>query len=219
MLPSHGLRLLQVPTNAPIGITSQPANLTINASTLGTFSVGFTGAAPYSVQWQRSNGSGGFTNIPGATCAAYATAENGVVLRAVVTNSFNSVTSSVATLHVKQALFITAAALATGDNAVSNRLASLGFAVTRVDAIASVSGDANGKDLIVVSSSVASGDVATKFTASPVPLIDGESAIYDELGMDSSNSGGTTVAARPILLLSIALIPSLRVCHAVRPRC
>src|SRR6185503_1343103 len=66
-----------VPTNAPIGITTQPANLTINASTLGTFSVGFTGAAPYSVQWQRSNGSGGFTNIPGATCAAFATAENG----------------------------------------------------------------------------------------------------------------------------------------------
>ena len=87
----------------------------------------------------------------------------------------------------KQALFLTTATATAPDRAVSNRLVSLGFTVTWRAAVASVTADADGKDLIVVSSSVASGDVSTKFTASAVPLINGESAIYDELGIEANN--------------------------------
>ena len=96
----------------------------------------------------------------------------------------------------KQVLFLTTATPTAGDNAVQARLVQLGFNVTRVTDTASVSGDANGKDLIVVSSSVGSGNISTKFTASPVPLINAESAIYDELGIDANNVGGATLAGQ-----------------------
>jgi hypothetical protein len=94
----------------------------------------------------------------------------------------------------KQALFLTTATPTAGDVAVSNRLAQLGFAVTRLTDTVSQTSDANGKDLIVVSSSVGSGNITTKFTASPVPLINAEQAIYDDLGIDANNAGGATVA-------------------------
>jgi len=93
----------------------------------------------------------------------------------------------------RQALFLTAGTPTSGDVAVQNRLVQLGFTVTRVTDTASQSSDANGKQLIVVSSSVGSGNISTKFTASPVPLIDGEQAIYDDLGIDANNVGGATV--------------------------
>src|SRR5947207_10816797 len=96
----------------------------------------------------------------------------------------------------KQALFLTTATPTAGDVAVQNRLLQLGFNVTRVTDTASQSSDANGKDLIVVSSSVGSGNISTKFTASPVPLVDGEQAIYDELGLDANNAGGATLTGQ-----------------------
>src|SRR5256885_7975776 len=96
----------------------------------------------------------------------------------------------------KQALFLTTGTPTAGDVAVQNRLVQLGFNVTRVTDTASQSSDANGKNLIVVSSSVGSGNISTKFTASPVPLIDGEQAIYDELGIDANNVGGATLTGQ-----------------------
>lgn len=96
----------------------------------------------------------------------------------------------------KQALFLTTATPTAGDNAVQARLVQLGFNVTRVTDTASTSADANGKDLILVSSSVGSGNISTKFTASAVPLICGEQAIYDELGLDANNAGGATLAGQ-----------------------
>jgi glycosyl hydrolase family 115/PA14 domain-containing protein/flagellar associated repeat protein/Big-like domain-containing protein len=104
--------------------------------------------------------------------------------------------SAVLFAQPKQVLFLTTATPTTGDVAVSNRLAQLGFNVTRVTDSLSQSSDANGKHLIVVSSSVTSGNISTKFTASPVPLINGESAIYDELGIDANNVGGATLASQ-----------------------
>src|SRR5436309_12060151 len=96
----------------------------------------------------------------------------------------------------RQCLLLTTAIPTAGDLAVSNRLVTLGFVVTKVTDTASVSSDADGKDLIVVSSSVGSGNITTKFTASPVPLINGEQAIYDELGIDANNVGGATLGSQ-----------------------
>ncbi len=62
-------------------------------------------------------------------------------------------------------------------------------------AAASTSADANGKDLVVISSTINSGDVGSKFTNSAVPVLTWESALLDDLGMTQITSGvdfGTT---------------------------
>ncbi|MDB5050640.1 MAG: hypothetical protein JWO30_3711 [Fibrobacteres bacterium] len=87
------------------------------------------------------------------------------------------------------------ASLTSADAFIKRRLETLGYAVTVKAAAASVSGDAAGKGLIVISSTVSSGDVNTKFTTSAVPLITWENAILDDLGMTGTVGGtdyGTT---------------------------
>ena len=96
----------------------------------------------------------------------------------------------------KQALFVTSAASSTSDLQISNRLSLLGFTVTRVVDTVSQTTNADGKDLVVISSTVGSGNVGTKFTAVPVPIINWESGIYDELGTDSNNTGGAVLTSQ-----------------------
>jgi hypothetical protein len=96
----------------------------------------------------------------------------------------------------KQALFVTSAASSTSDLQISNRLGLLGFNVTRVVDTVSATTNADGKDLIVISSTVGSGAVGTKFTAVPVPIVNWETGIYDELGTDSNNAGGAVLTSQ-----------------------
>lgn len=70
-----------------------------------------------------------------------------------------------------------------GDAAVMSRLQSLGHAVTVVDDAASTAASANGKELVVISESVASGSVGNKFNQVAVPLIVFEPWVYDNLGL------------------------------------
>jgi uncharacterized repeat protein (TIGR01451 family) len=91
----------------PVGFRTQPANVTVNESTIGaaSFSVIVTGAPPRTLAWERSDGVGGFTNIPGATSSSYALSpvratDDGAMFRAVVANAFSTATSDVATLTV-----------------------------------------------------------------------------------------------------------------------
>jgi hypothetical protein len=90
---------------APVGpsITTQPANQTVTAGQMATFSVVATGTAPISYQWRRNS-----TNISGATSASYTTpattsADNTAKFDVMVSNSVNSVTSTQATLTVNSA--------------------------------------------------------------------------------------------------------------------
>ena len=81
-------------------ITTQPANVTVNAGQTATFTVAATGTAPLSFQWQK-NGAG----ISGATGATYITpaalnGDNGAKFAVVVSNAFGSATSTTATLTV-----------------------------------------------------------------------------------------------------------------------
>ncbi len=85
-------------------IVQQPANLLASVGYSATFDVGATGTAPLSYQWQRNNGVQ-FVNIPGATSESYTLSntvigDNGAQFRVVVTNSFGSATSQIATLSV-----------------------------------------------------------------------------------------------------------------------
>ncbi|MDB5106797.1 MAG: hypothetical protein JWP91_4486 [Fibrobacteres bacterium] len=87
------------------------------------------------------------------------------------------------------------ASLTSADAFIKRRLETLGHIVTVKAAASTVTADAVGRSLIVVSSTVASGDVGSKFSASAVPLITWENAILDDLGMTGLTAGtdyGTT---------------------------
>lgn len=87
------------------------------------------------------------------------------------------------------------ASLNASDAAVKKRLEILGYAVTVKAAAASVSADANGKDLIILSSTSASGEVNTKFRNTTVPVVLWENALLDDMGMTGTVNGtdyGTT---------------------------
>ena len=70
-----------------------------------------------------------------------------------------------------------------GDQAVLNRLQSLGYNMTVRDDNAVVTADADGKGLIVISSTVNSGYIGSKFTQTTVPVLNFEPWLYDDLKM------------------------------------
>ncbi|MEZ0239993.1 MAG: glucose dehydrogenase, partial [Chloroflexota bacterium] len=77
-----------------------PASTTVSVGAPASFTVGASGTAPLSYQWQRN----GF-NISGANAATYTipstvSGDNGAQFRAVVTNGFGTATSNAATLTV-----------------------------------------------------------------------------------------------------------------------
>jgi phosphatidylinositol-3-phosphatase len=81
-------------------ITTQPANQTVSAGQMATFTVVATGTAPLGYQWQKNGAA-----ISGATSSSYATpatttADNGAQFRVVVSNSAGSAASNAATLTV-----------------------------------------------------------------------------------------------------------------------
>jgi hypothetical protein len=92
--------------NAPMGFTLQPVSLNVPENVAVMFTAGVTGAAPRHLQWQRSDGMGGFTNIALATGYSYSLplvtpSDNGAQFRLTASNLFSSATSSVADLTVQ----------------------------------------------------------------------------------------------------------------------
>ncbi|MEZ4954515.1 MAG: HYR domain-containing protein [Saprospiraceae bacterium] len=87
------------------------------------------------------------------------------------------------------ALFVVGSTnLNSSDAAVKNRLVSLGFNVTVVSDNGSSTSDADGKGLILISSTVNSGDVNSKFRYVEVPVICYEPLLYDDMRMTNSSS-------------------------------
>lgn len=103
----------------------------------------------------------------------------------------------------RQALFVTSAAGNNTDTAVQARLAELGYTVTRVTDTASQTSDANGKDLIVISSSVNSGNVNIKFRDITVPIINWEQALQDDFDWTPA-AGGTAGSQTQINIVDAA---------------
>jgi len=66
----------------------------------------------------------------------------------------------------------------------------LGFTVNVVLDADSLTSDANGMTLVVISSTCASGEVGTKFTDVAVPVVTWESMVYDDLSMTSGSGWG-----------------------------
>ncbi|WP_169513450.1 fibronectin type III domain-containing protein, partial [Flexithrix dorotheae] len=79
--------------------------------------------------------------------------------------------------------------LGTGDAALKSELENMGFTVVvKQDSDAQTS-DASGKLLVLISSTVNSGNVGTKFTSVAVPLINWEQGLFDELNITSGATG------------------------------
>lgn len=105
--------------------------------------------------------------------------------------------SNVATVRVLVAgsvAFIVAdpTALAAADVTVSNRLTALGFTKTIVADNNCQTTDANGKDLVIISSTVNSTLVAAKFTSVAVPVMTWERNLYDDLKFTAAGANGTS---------------------------
>lgn len=80
------------------------------------------------------------------------------------------------------------ATLAKGDAAVQRRLQLLDYPVVLRTDSAATTADATGKSLVLVSSTVTSGNVNTKFKSVAVPVLTWESALGRYMGMTGQNS-------------------------------
>ena len=89
----------------------------------------------------------------------------------------------------KKVLFVVGSTnLGSGDKDAKQRLVNLGFDVTVVDDGAVSLNDANGKGLVVISSTVNSGSVSGKFKSSTIPVVTWEAWIFDEMKMTGSTT-------------------------------
>jgi glucose/arabinose dehydrogenase len=114
-------------------IAQHPANLTVPVGAAATFSVAATGTAPLAYQWQKNG-----ANISGATTSVYQTPpatapDNNSTYRAVVTNSYGSVTSNAATLTVTSNTPPVATIVAPAVGAKYNAGTTLSFSGTATD--------------------------------------------------------------------------------------
>ena len=92
-------------------------------------------------------------------------------------------------------------ALNAADQAAFDRLTALGFSVTAIDDNLSDPADATGQQLIVISSTVTSGNIGTKHTATAVPILNWEPALFDELGIQANNANGVTIAGTRVQIV------------------
>ncbi len=91
----------------PPTVTTQPANVTVNAGANATFTAAASASPAATVQWQSATASAPttFTNISGATSttltvSATTASQNGNLYRAVFTNAVGTATTNAATLTV-----------------------------------------------------------------------------------------------------------------------
>jgi len=78
--------------------------------------------------------------------------------------------------------------LSVSDAALKTRMEQLGFEVTVVNDAAVTETQANGKNVIFLSSTATSGNIGNKFTNTPVALINCEYQLYDDLKMCPSGT-------------------------------
>jgi hypothetical protein len=89
-----------------------------------------------------------------------------------------------------QALFVVGSTmLIAGDAAIKSRLEGLGFIVTVKDAPSSVTADATGKALVVISESVTAIDVGAKFRDVAVPVVTLEAGLFDDMMLTGPTVG------------------------------
>ncbi len=103
----------------------------------------------------------------------------------------------------KALLVVGSTSLNSGDSAVLNRLqVDLSYSVTVKTGSSVTSADANGMDVVVISSTVNPNDVNTKFRNVAVPVVTWEAQLFDDLGMTSNTNGsfGTATGQTAVVI-------------------
>jgi hypothetical protein len=98
------------------------------------------------------------------------------------------------------ALYVRASTASAGDTVLINRIAALGYTVVEKADAALVTADAAGKDLVVISETVTSGNVDGKLTTVTTPILSMEPALYDDLKM-SAAAGPTTAGQTQVAIV------------------
>jgi hypothetical protein len=124
-----------------------------------------------------------FTPVPTNTPAATSTPSNTPTPTATFTPSPTPSPTPSGILFV-----VGNTSLNAGDQAVYNRLTGQGYTVTVVDDGDSESSDADGKALVIISSTVTANQVNTKFRDVTTPVLVWERELYDDMQL-ASNSG------------------------------
>ena len=95
------------------------------------------------------------------------------------------------TVNPNHILFVVGnpSSLNASDTAIRNRLQGQGYTVTVVDDSASTAANATGKALVLISGSVSSGNVNTKFKNVAVPVMLWKDSLYDDMDMSHTNGG------------------------------
>jgi len=86
-----------------------------------------------------------------------------------------------------------------GDTEIRNRLVNKGFNVMIVDDNAVDTSDSNGKDLVVISSTVLSSTVGDKFTHVTVPVLNNEPWLHDDLQFVTAGNFGAQQTSQATL--------------------
>ena len=104
-------------------------------------------------------------------------------------NDGASITTGVLATVTSPVLFVTGSTtLNSSDAAVKARLEALSSTVTVKDAASAATADANGKALVVISSTVNPTTLGTKFRTVAVPVLIWESGSFDNMGMTGSTN-------------------------------
>lgn len=97
--------------------------------------------------------------------------------------------------------------LGTGDAAIQSTLQGMGHTVNVKLSTSAVTADASANDLVIISSTITSTDVNTKFRTVTKPVIVWENGIYDDMNLTNTLSGtdyGTTATQTQIVMSSPA---------------
>ena len=97
-------------------------------------------------------------------------------------------------VNAKALLVVGDTNLSPGDEVMRNRIEALGFPVQAKAAASTVSGDANGKAVVVLSSSSLNADLLDKFAYVTVPVITMSTGIFDDMFLTDAAGRGTDVA-------------------------
>ena len=176
-------------------IFSAPATITINANAID--SDGSISKVDF-----YANGSLLGTGTPAGT-NQYSFTWNNVStsaysLTAIAMDNLGVQTTSAAlsiTVKSQALLVVGSTTLNSGDSAAKTRLEALNYVVTVKDASAAANTDANGKAVVVISSTISPNTLGTKFRDVAVPMVIWESGSFLNMGMISSgnsNSGTAT---------------------------
>jgi hypothetical protein len=210
-------QILALMYSLPSASPTPPAAPVINAA---------AGNAQVVVSWNAVSGTTGYVlyralgagapfepiGFPSTTTFTDAPATNGVLHRYTVvatgpsgTSGYSNEASATPAAPIPLALMVVGSTtLGAGDSAAKVRLEGLGYSVAVISGSAATSASANGKAVVLVSSTVASTDVNTKFRSSSVPVVVWENALFDDFGMTGLVNGtdfGTLAAQTSVSIL------------------